>query len=119
MMSQTILIVEADQPTRELYERELGADYTVLACPDDRDILGAINAHHVSALILEPSLPAGRGWALLQQIRSSADLHALPVILCSTQNAQRRAAALGATMYLVKPVLPAKLLEALRQVLAP
>jgi CheY-like chemotaxis protein len=115
MTSQTILIVEDDLPTRELYERELSRCYHVLACANDQDALAAIHMHRVCAIILEPSLPDGRGWDLLRLIRTMPDMQSIPVILCSTLNARRRAMALGATLYLVKPVLPMVLLETLRQ----
>ena len=36
---QTILIVEHDDPTRELYLRELSRDYCVVACCDEHDVL--------------------------------------------------------------------------------
>lgn len=115
MNSQTILIVEDDQPTRELYQRELGACYNVLACANQEAALAAIRSHQLSAIILEPSLPDGGGWELLSSIRSMPNLQTVPIILCSTLNARRKAISLGATLYLVKPVLPAMLLEAVRQ----
>ena len=117
MTSQTILIVEDDLPTRELYERELSRYYHVLACANDQDALAAMHAQHVCAVILEPSLPDGRGWDLLAHIRHTPGLQSVPVILCSTLNARRRAMALGATLYLVKPVLPTVLLETLRRIM--
>lgn len=117
MMSHTILIIEDDQPTRELYERELSATYHVLARSDDCEVLDEIKAHHVAALVLEPALLGGRGWELLKQLRSTPETHTLPIILCSTQNARRTAESLGATMYMVKPVMPFELLEAIQHVL--
>lgn len=118
MNSQTVLIIEDDQPTRELYQRELSATYTVLACANEQEALAAIHANCVSAIIMEPSLPDDRGWALLATIRRMPGMQSVPVILCSTLNARRRAMTLGATLYLVKPVLPTALVETLRQVMS-
>jgi DNA-binding response OmpR family regulator len=43
-------------------------------------------------------------------------MRAVPIILCSALDERKRGLELGASAYLVKPVLPAALLEALRRV---
>ncbi|NJM05458.1 response regulator [Candidatus Gracilibacteria bacterium] len=112
----TILVIEDDLPTRELYERELRLCYHVVTCDSEEQALKLLHEHVVAAVVLEPTLPDGQGWHLLAHIRATPHLHSVPIILCSTQNARRRAMTLGATIYLTKPVLPATLLETLRHV---
>ncbi len=113
---QTIVIVEHDTPTRELYVRELGRDYQALACCDERSVLEMLRTHTICAIVLEPGLADGNGWALLAKIKQNDDTRAIPVILCSTLDERKRGMELGANAYLVKPVLPSVLLETIRKV---
>lgn len=113
---QMILIIEHDDPTRELYLRELSRDYCVLACCDEHDALEMLRAHDICAVVLEPELAGGRGWALLATIRQSSDIAAVPIILCSTLDQRKRGMELGASAYLIKPVLPATLLDVIRRI---
>ena len=113
---QTIVIVEHDTPTRELYVRELGRDYQALACCDEQAVLEMLRTHTICAIVLEPGLTDGNGWELLAKIKQSDDTRAIPVILCSTLDERKRGMELGAHAYLVKPVLPSMLLETIRRV---
>jgi hypothetical protein len=40
----TILMTESDPLVRELYQRELGREYRVLACADEHEALGILTA---------------------------------------------------------------------------
>lgn len=111
-----ILIVEHDAPTRELYLRELSRDFRVFGCRDERAALELLHTHDIRAVVLEPGAVGGSGWALLAALKRAAGTRAIPVILCSALDERKRGLELGASAYLVKPVLPAALLEALRRV---
>jgi DNA-binding response OmpR family regulator len=113
---QAILIVEHDDPTRELYLRELSRDYCVFACCDEHDGLELLRAHDICAVVLEPGPVGGHGWALLVTIKQTDAICAVPVILCSTLDERKRGMELGASAYLIKPVLPGTLLDAIRRV---
>jgi len=114
---QSILIIEHDDPTRELYVRELGRDYRVLACSGVREALALLRAHAIDAIVLEPSRPNGDGWQLFAEIQAADIDRSIPVVLCSTLDERSRGADLGASAYLVKPVLPRTLLETLHRLL--
>jgi DNA-binding response OmpR family regulator len=111
-----ILIVEQDTPTRELYVRELGRDYRVFACRDEREALRLLGDQQISAIVLEPG--SAGGWALLAALKRATDMRAIPVILCSTLDERKLGMELGASAYLVKPVLPVTLLDAVRRCIA-
>jgi len=114
---QSILIIEHDDPTRELYVRELGRDYRVFACSGVREALALLRAHAIDAIVLEPSRPNGDGWQLFAEIQAADIDRSIPVVLCSTLDERSRGADLGASAYLVKPVLPRTLLETLHRLL--
>jgi DNA-binding response OmpR family regulator len=112
----TILIVENDPATLELYRRELGREYHVFACFSKREALDAIESQNPQAIILEPVALDGDGWDLLNAIVNLPNRF-LPVILCTILDERKRGLQGGAAAYLVKPVLPAALLEALHKII--
>ena len=114
--AQTILIIECDLPTLELYQRELSRDYQILACSEAQQALPLMQTNSVSAVVLEPSTPDEQGWSLLAAIKSLPGLSAIPVVLCSTLDERKRGMEMGAVAYLVKPVLPTTLRETLHQI---
>jgi DNA-binding response OmpR family regulator len=113
---QAILIVERDEPTRELYLRELSRDFRVFGCCDECAALELLRAHDIRAVVLEPGPADGSGWELLANLKRAGGTRAIPVILCSALDERKRGLELGASAYLVKPVLPVALLEAVRRV---
>jgi DNA-binding response OmpR family regulator len=112
----TVLIVENDLPTLELYQRELSRDYQILACTEAQQALAWLHAQPISVVVLEPSAPDEQGWSLLAAIKSLPGPAPIPVVLCSTLDERKRGMEMGAVAYLVKPVLPTTLRETLRQI---
>ena len=113
---QAILIVERDRPTLELYQRELSRDFRIFTCGEAHQALDVLRAHRISAVVLEPSTPNEEGWSLLAAIKSLPSPAPIPVVLCSTLDERKRGIEMGATAYLIKPVLPSTLLATLHQV---
>lgn len=114
----SILIIENDPPTLELYRREFSRDYQVLACLDEEDALQMASSPNLRAVILEPAVSAGAGWMILPALLEALRGRHVPVILCSTQDDRKRGLQAGASAFLVKPVLPAELRETLQKVIA-
>ena len=116
IISPTILLIENDPPSLELYRRELSRDFRVLACFRKSETLDAIDSQNPKAIILEPAALNEEGWDLLNAIVSLPDKF-LPVILCTILDERKRGMQEGAAAYLIKPVLPAVLLETLHKVI--
>ncbi|NOK58572.1 MAG: response regulator [Chloroflexi bacterium AL-W] len=112
-----ILIIESDQPTADMYRRELSREYRVMTCTDTPTVLKLLQAQSLSAIVLEPALDGGRGWQLFTAIQQVNINNTIPIILCSTLDERQRGIDLGATVYLVKPTLPSTLRDTLRQVI--
>lgn len=112
-----LLLVEHDEPTRELYARALCRDYDVFACGDEHAVLELLRVHPIRIIILEPAGGNGRGWALLAAVKQAHQHRSIPVILCSTLDERKHALAFGAATYLVKPVLPTTLIAVVHHVL--
>ena len=118
-MPRTILIVDNDLPTLELYQRELGREYRVLTCTDEHGAAEVLSSEQISAVVLEPFALGENGWARLAEITHLPSERRVPVLVCSTQDDRKRDLALGAVACLVKPVLPTTLLDALRRIARP
>jgi DNA-binding response OmpR family regulator len=112
----SVLIIENDPPTLELYRRELSRDYKVLACLNEDDALQLANATDLCAVVLEPAISGGSGWSLLSRLIKQFGKRQIPIILCSTQDERRRGIKEGAAAFLVKPVLPVELRNTLRKI---
>ena len=111
-MSQTkpsLLIVDDDLPTLELYQRELSEDYQVLTCQDRSQAELLMETPGLCAIILEPTLSGGDGWKLLAYLNKLKNRLNFSVILCSTSDERKRGIREGAHVFLTKPVLPAAL----------
>jgi DNA-binding response OmpR family regulator len=116
---RTILIVDNDLPTLELYQRELGREYRVLTCTDESKATEVLETETLSAVVVEPVAVGEEGWARLAAITHMPSARRVPVLVCSTQDDRRRDLAMGADVCLVKPVLPTTLLAAVRRVARP
>jgi CheY-like chemotaxis protein len=113
----SVLLIEDNQLTRELYQRELREQYHILACGSEAEALDLLVGHSIEVIILEPALRNGQGWEFLKKLRSLTALKDVPIILCSTQDARRPGLELGATACLTKPVLPHILGDTIEQVI--
>jgi DNA-binding response OmpR family regulator len=112
----TVLIIEQDDATRELYQRELGRSFHVLSSSDAESSLQLLQDNHIDAVVLEPALSDGAGWTLMKNLISMKP-RASSIVLCSALDEKKRGLSLGAAAYLVKPVLPMTLLDTLNRVL--
>lgn len=116
-MNSSVLIIENDPPTLELYCRELSRDYQVIACPDEDEALRLAGSANLCAIVLEPAISGGNGWHLLAALLQFFAGRSIPIILCSTQDERQRGFREGASAFLVKPVLPVELRNTLQKIL--
>ena len=58
-------------------------------------------------------MPEYDGWHVIQDLKNNIDTRDIPIIVCSILSEQEKAKSLGATDYLVKPILDNDLVYAL------
>ena len=119
-MAQTkpsVLIIENNTPTLQLYRRELGRHFKVLACSELAEAQALVKAHRLAAVVLEPEIADGQGWNLLTELKQFNHGNSLPVILCSTVDERKRGLEAGAADFLVKPVLSPVLIETIQRII--
>jgi DNA-binding NtrC family response regulator len=112
----SLLIIDDDLPTLELYQRELSEDYLVLTCQERSQAELLMETPGLCAIILEPTLSGGDGWKLLAHLSKLKNRLNFSVILCSTSDERKRGIREGAHVFLTKPVLPAALHTLLDQI---
>lgn len=114
----SVLLGEPDLATSELYQRALSAGFAVVTAGDEQTLLYELRTHPLAGVILEPAIFRVRSWEQTELIGRLCAARQIRLVICSTRDERQRARELGATSYLVKPTLPATLLETLRKVLA-
>ncbi len=121
-MSQThpapsILLIEKDDVTLDIYQRELSKSFTVFAFLKPGGVLETLASQDIQAVIIEPEIAAGEGWGLIEAIHKTFPDRCIPVIVCSTRDASHLSANKNIAKYLTKPVLPKTLRKVILEVL--
>ncbi len=111
MSSRTVslLLLEPDRATRQLYARELGKRWRVVTVERAADVLDRLASEAFDVVILEFGAADGERWQLLAQVRRQAHDETLPIIICSAIDERGKGYELGVSAYLVKPVSPHQL----------
>jgi CheY-like chemotaxis protein len=112
-----ILLIEKDDITLELYQRELSKSFTVFAFTDTNRVLKTVANQEIQAVIIEPEIESGHGWDLIHLIHTTFPDRHIPVIVCSTNDPGHTEYAKEITKHLTKPVLPLTLKEETLEVL--
>ena len=101
-----ILLIEKDEITLDLYQRELSKSFTVLAFTDLDRVLETLATQDIRAVIIEPETCTGQGWDLIDAIHREFPDRSIPIIVCSTRDESSRNRGKQVSSYLTKPVLP-------------
>jgi len=106
-----ILLIEKDEVTLELYQRELSKSFAVVAFTDLGGVLETLAERDIRAVIIEPEICGGEGWSLIDTIHLVFPSRSIPVIVCSTRDESSQNRGKHISSYLTKPVLPRALRE--------
>jgi DNA-binding response OmpR family regulator len=112
-----ILLVEKDEVTLEMYQRELSKSFTVFALTEIRGIPEILSGRKIQVMVIEPEIDTGRAWELIQSMPTMFPNRLIPVIVCSTRDALGEGPGRVVAKYLTKPVLPKTLREITLEVL--
>ncbi len=113
-----IVLIEKDEITLELYQRELSKSFTVFAFNELNGIIETVADQDIQAVVIEPEIHSGKGWDLIHSLRAAFPDRSIPVIVCSTNDPSHTEHAREITKHLTKPVLPRTLMEETLGVLA-
>ncbi len=112
--SKLILAVDDDPQVISLYERYLQPQgYQVIPLTDPARAVERVKQLKPFAITLDIMMPGIDGWTVLEALKGDADTRNTPVIICSIIEDFEKGFNLGATDYLVKPILEDDLANAL------
>jgi len=112
MRSMLTNIIESE--TEEL-------DLEIVEASSGFEALKILPHHQFDAVVTDINMPDINGLELVSFLKNHPSYRSIPVMVVSTESTsedRRRAAALGAEDYLVKPFDPAELVAKLRKLLA-
>jgi DNA-binding response OmpR family regulator len=110
-------LIETDGITLELYQRELRKSFTVFGFTGTENVLETIANQDVRAVVVDPGIQGGKGWDLIQDIKSRFPARHIPIVVCSTLDPGNTRKDVKVTKYLTKPVLPIALRERILEVI--
>jgi len=100
-----VLVIDEDPAMRDLMRRFLQREgYGVVTAVNGEDGIDKARQLSPVAITLDVKMKGKDGWQVLEQLKSSADLAQIPVVLVTMEDDRSRGYALGAADYLSKPV---------------
>jgi CheY-like chemotaxis protein len=113
----TVLAVDDNPDMLQFYRRcTTGTRYRIVHATGGKEAMGKIKTSSPDIMVLDVMLPDVDGWKLLMQLHENPATRAIPIIVCSVVREEDLARALGAALYLPKPVEPRQFVEALDRV---
>jgi signal transduction histidine kinase/CheY-like chemotaxis protein len=112
--SKLVLAIDDDPQVIRLYERFLqNAGYQVITLTDPSRAVERVAELKPFAVTLDIMMPGIDGWQVLSALKSNPNTRETPVMICSIIEEQERGFSLGASDYLVKPILEEDMVRAL------
>ncbi|NLT43757.1 MAG: response regulator [Anaerolineae bacterium] len=113
-----LLLIDDEPAALQLLRRCVqGRSIRVIAVDDPADAVAEAAERRPDAIVLDVLMPGRDGWEVLQQLKSTPETRAIPVIVCSVWRDPDLALTLGAAQFIRKPITRPQLLEALVRVL--
>ena len=114
MQRRHILVIDDEPQVASLYERYIQEQgYQVIGHYDPSSAKERAKQVKPFAIILDIMMPGIDGWQVLSELKSNEDTSGIPVIICSIVEDEEKGFELGATDYLIKPVMEEDLLKSL------
>jgi signal transduction histidine kinase/CheY-like chemotaxis protein/putative methionine-R-sulfoxide reductase with GAF domain len=114
---QAVLAIDDDARLIDLYRRYLEPKgFTLHGLVNPREAVAAARALKPQIILLDVVMPDYDGWHVIQDLKNNVETRDIPIIMCSILSEQEKARNMGATDYLVKPILDNDLVSALDNV---
>ena len=115
-LGPTVLSIDDENQVLELYKRYLANHgYKVFPLTAPARSVEVAKKLQPVAITLDIMMPDYSGWQVLQDLKSNPDTQHIPIIICSILEEQGRGFNMGATDYLMKPILEEDLVKALNK----
>ena len=115
-----ILIVDDSVTMRKIISKHLiSAGYNdIVEATDGADAMNKLN--EIDLVILDWNMPVMNGITFVKEVKSSPVYNNLPIIMCTTEGAQKDVLSvlkLGVSDYVVKPFKPELIIEKVRSII--
>ena len=114
-LTPLVLIVDDEAPSRELLASYLAPQYRVAMAESGARALKEAQCLRPDVITLDVMMPGSNGFETLAALRKNPVTVNIPVIILSIVDQKQVGFALGATDYLIKPVLKPALLDTIRR----
>jgi len=114
----TVLVVDDNMDLVHFYRRyTAGTRYRIIHAAQGQRVFEIIETSVPDIIVLDVMLPDIDGWELLAHLHEHPATRSIPIIVCSVIRERDLALALGAALYLPKPVRRQQFVQALDRVL--
>ncbi len=121
-MERTILIVDDSESIREVVSFTLENEgFSVKIGVNGQDALKYLNGDRIDLIITDLHMPVMNGIELIREVRNNKDYKMIPILFLTTESQVEKkleAKEAGATGWIIKPFVPAKLISAINKVLS-
>ena len=109
-----VLSVDDDPSVLNLYRRYLdGHGYRVYGLTDPSRAVEVARRVRPYAITLDVLMPEADGWSVMEGLKRDPSTSDIPVVICSIVGEEERGKQLGASAYLVKPIIEEDLVNTL------
>jgi len=116
---QTVMVVDDNADLVHFYRRYTErTSYQIVHIAEGQQVGAAVQSVKPDVIVLDVMLPDVDGWEVLSALHGNPATRSTPVIVCSVVRQEELALALGAVLYVPKPVRRQEFIRALDQVLA-
>ncbi len=122
-MPKKILVVDDSASVRQVAGIALrGAGYDVVEAVNGQDALQKLDGTKFNLIISDVNMPVMDGITFLKSVKANAKYQFTPVIMLTTESGDEKKAAgraAGARAWIVKPFVPATMLDAVSKLVLP
>jgi two-component system chemotaxis response regulator CheY len=120
-MAKTILVVDDSESIREIVSFTLENEgFRVLVGKDGKDALKYLDEGPIDLILTDLHMPEMNGIEFIKSVRNNSEYKTTPILFLTTESQTAKkmeAREAGATGWIIKPFVPAKLLEAINKVM--
>ena len=114
---KVVLCVDDDEGVIVLFRRYLSKKgYHIVGLTDSTAVVERATQLNPFAITLDVMMPGKDGWQVIQELKADPDTRHIPVIMCTIVCEEEYGISLGASDYLIKPILEEELVAALERV---
>lgn len=120
-MKKKVLIVDDSVGIREAMKYSLENEgYEVLVCDNGKNALSCFNGQEINLVVTDLYMPEMDGIEFIRNVRKIPGYQKIPLLLLTTETQLEKimeAKAAGATGWIIKPFVPAKLMDTIRKLI--